>query len=203
MVQKNNFIKTRKMTNKKNKLKTSQSIKKKINKKFFSKKSILSKQSKSKEIELLNDKIDKTEEKYLRLRAEYENYIKRNEKEISRILKYDGEHVLKTFLSILDDLDRVVESSKKHKNNEILDFINGIVLIKDKLLKKLDQFEVATFDSEGVKFDPDLHDAMMTKESKDYDDGIIIKEFEKGYKYKDKVIRHSKVIVNSIGNKGK
>ena len=203
MVQKNNFIKTRKMTNKKNKLKTSQSIKKKINKKFLSKKSILSKQSKSKEIELLNDKIDKTEEKYLRLRAEYENYIKRNEKEISRILKYDGEHVLKTFLSILDDLDRVVESSKKHKNNEILDFINGIVLIKDKLLKKLDQFEVATFDSEGVKFDPDLHDAMMTKESKDYDDGIIIEEFEKGYKYKDKVIRHSKVIVNSIGNKGK
>ena len=191
------------MINKKNKLKTSQSIKKKINKKFFSKKSILSKQSKSKEIELLNDKIDKTEEKYLRLRAEYENYIKRNEKEISRILKYDGEHVLKTFLSILDDLDRVVESSKKHKNNEILDFINGIVLIKDKLLKKLDQFEVATFDSEGVKFDPDLHDAMMTKESKDYDDGIIIEEFEKGYKYKDKVIRHSKVIVNSIGNKGK
>ena len=203
MVQINNFIKTRKMTNKKNKLKTSQSIKKKINKKFLSKKSILSKQSKSKEIELLNDKIDKTEEKYLRLRAEYENYIKRNEKEISRILKYDGEHVLKTFLSILDDLDRVVESSKKHKNNEILDFINGIVLIKDKLLKKLDQFEVATFDSEGVKFDPDLHDAMMTKESKDYDDGIIIEEFEKGYKYKDKVIRHSKVIVNSIGNKGK
>ena len=203
MVQINNFIKTRKMINKKNKLKTSQSIKKKINKKFLSKKSILSKQSKSKEIELLNDKIDKTEEKYLRLRAEYENYIKRNEKEISRILKYDGEHVLKTFLSILDDLDRVVESSKKHKNNEILDFINGIVLIKDKLLKKLDQFEVATFDSEGVKFDPDLHDAMMTKESKDYDDGIIIEEFEKGYKYKDKVIRHSKVIVNSIGNKGK
>lgn len=191
------------MINKKNKLKTSQSIKKKINKKFLSKKSILSKQSKSKEIELLNDKIDKTEEKYLRLRAEYENYIKRNEKEISRILKYDGENVLKTFLSILDDLDRVVESSKKHKNNEILDFINGIVLIKDKLLKKLDQFEVATFDSEGVKFDPDLHDAMMTKESKDYDDGIIIEEFEKGYKYKDKVIRHSKVIVNSIGNKGK
>ena len=191
------------MINKKNKLKTSQSIKKKINKKFLSKKSILSKQSKSKEIELLNDKIDKTEEKYLRLRAEYENYIKRNEKEISRILKYDGEHVLKTFLSILDDLDRVVESSKKHKNKEILDFIDGIVLIKDKLLKKLDQFEVATFDSEGVKFDPDLHDAMMTKESKDYDDGIIIQEFEKGYKYKDKVIRHSKVIVNSIGNKGK
>ena len=191
------------MINKKNKLKTSQSIKKKINKKFLSKKSILSKQSEPKEIELLNDKIDKTEEKYLRLRAEYENYIKRNEKEISRILKYDGEHVLKTFLSILDDLDRVVESSKKHKNNEILDFIDGIVLIKDKLLKKLDQFEVATFDSEGVKFDPDLHDAMMTKESKDYDDGIIIEEFEKGYKYKDKVIRHSKVIVNSIGNKGK
>lgn len=191
------------MINKKNKLKTSQSIKKKINKKFLSKKSILSKQSKSKEIELLNDKINKTEEKYLRLRAEYENYIKRNEKEISRILKYDGEHVLKTFLSILDDLDRVVESSKKHKNKEILDFIDGIVLIKDKLLKKLDQFEVATFDSEGIKFDPDLHDAMMTKESKDYDDGIIIQEFEKGYKYKDKVIRHSKVIVNSIGNKGK
>ncbi len=189
------------MINKKNKSKTSQSIKKKINKKFSTKKSILKNQSKSKKIELLNDKINKFEEKYLRLRAEYENYIKRNEKEISRILKYDGEEVLKNFLSILDDLDRVIESSKKHKNKQILDFIDGIVLIKDKLLKKLGQFEVATFDSEGIKFDPELHDAMMTKESKDYDDGIIIQEFEKGYKYKDKVIRHSKVIVNSIATK--
>ena len=53
------------------------------------------------------------------------------------------------------------------------------------------------FDSEGVKFDPEIHDAMMTQISDEHEDGIIIQEFEKGYRYKDKVIRHAKVIVNS------
>ena len=190
------------MINKKNRIKNSKSIKKTVRKNSPIKKNILDKQSKSKENEFLIQNVNQLEEKYLRLRAEYENYIKRNEKETSRILKYEGEEILKSFLSILDDLDRVIDSSKKQKNKFITDFIDGVKLIKEKLKNKLDAFEVNTFDSQGAKFDPELHDAMMTKESKDYDDGIIIEEFEKGYKYKDKVIRHSKVIVNSIQLKG-
>lgn len=186
------------MINKKNRLKNSKSIKKTVRKNSPTKKNILDKQSKSKENELLIQNANQLEEKYLRLRAEYENFRKRNEKEISRILKYEGEEILKSFLSILDDLDRVIDSSKNQKNKFIADFIDGVKLIKEKLKNKLDAFKVNTFDSKGAKFDPELHDAMMTKESKDYDDGVIIEEFEKGYKYKDKVIRHSKVIVNSI-----
>jgi molecular chaperone GrpE len=73
-------------------------------------------------------------------------------------------------------------------------------LILEKLHRRLSALKVEPFDSEGVKFDPELHDAMMTQTSDDHEDGVVIQEFEKGYKYKDRVIRHAKVIVNSKGS---
>ena len=73
-------------------------------------------------------------------------------------------------------------------------------LILEKLHRRLGALKVELFDSEGKKFDPELHDAMMTQASDDHEDGVVIQEFGKGYKYKDRVIRHAKVIVNSQEN---
>jgi len=185
------------MSKKKNILKNLKSNKKTFRKKIDNS----NKELKLNDKELLTQSLNNFKEKHLRLRAEYDNYIKRSEKEISRILKYDGENVIKFFLSISDDLTRVINSSKNQKSKYVIDLVNGIKLIQDKLKNKLKSVGVESFDSKDSKFDPELHDAMMTKESKDYDDSIIIEEFEKGYKYKDKVIRHSKVIVNSIQSK--
>ena len=87
---------------------------------------------------------------------------------------------------------------EKSQNGESL--MEGINLILEKLHRRLGVLKVELFDSEGKKFDPELHDAMMTQSSDDHEDGVVIQEFEKGYKYKDRVIRHAKVIVNSQEN---
>ena len=180
------------MSKKKNILKNLKSNKKNSRKKIDNS----NKELKLTNEQLLTESLNSFEEKHLRLRAEYDNYIKRSEKEISRVLKYDGENVIKSFLSISDDLNRVIDSSKNQKSKYVIDLLNGIKLIQDKLKNKLKSVGVEKFDAKGLKFDPELHDAMMTKESKDYDHGIIIEEFEKGYKINDKIIRHSKVIVS-------
>ena len=102
-----------------------------------------------------------------------------------------------SFLGIADDLQRMLDSLDDKKSENVESLVEGITLINDKLHRRLSSLKVEPFDSEGVQFDPEIHDAMMTQSSDDHEDGVVIQEFEKGYKYKDKVIRHAKVIVNS------
>ena len=73
---------------------------------------------------------------------------------------------------------------------------DGFLLVKTKIDKLLNKLEVEVFSKKGDKMDPDLHDAMMTQNIENMKNDTIIEVFEKGYKYKDKVIRHAKVIVN-------
>ncbi len=143
------------------------------------------------------DELNDLRDRHLRLRAEFDNYRKRSEKEYSRLLQYEGEEVILSFLGIADDLQRMLDSLDDKKSENVESLVEGITLINDKLHRRLSSLKVEPFDSEGVQFDPEIHDAMMTQSSDDHEDGVVIQEFEKGYKYKDKVIRHAKVIVNS------
>ncbi len=148
----------------------------------------------------LEDELKNLQDRHLRLRAEFDNYKKRKDKEFTRLLQYEGENVIISFLGIADDIQRMIDSvdGKKSQNAESL--MEGINLIFEKLHRRLGALKVEPFDSEGIKFDPELHDAMMTQSSDDHEDGVVIQEFEKGYKYKDRVIRHAKVIVSSQEN---
>ena len=92
-------------------------------------------------------------------------------------------------MKILDDIERVINT----KNNNIDSMINGIELIKTKFVNILKDLGVENFDSLNEKFNPDFHEAIMTKKSKK--SGIVLEEYEKGYTLHDKVLRHSKVIV--------
>lgn len=143
------------------------------------------------------DELKDLRDRHLRLRAEFDNYRKRSEKEYSRLLQYEGEGVILSFLGIADDLQRMLDSLDLENSENVESLIEGITLINEKLHRRLSALKVKPFDSEGVKFDPEIHDAMMTQSSGDHEDGVVIQEFEKGYKYKDRVIRHAKVIVNS------
>ncbi|SUZ49655.1 uncharacterized protein METZ01_LOCUS2509 [marine metagenome] len=116
------------------------------------------------------------------------------------MLQYEGENVIISFLGIADDLQRMIDSVDGEKSQNAESLMEGINLILEKLHRRLGALKVEPFDSEGIKFDPELHDAMMTQSSDDHEDGVVIQEFEKGYKYKDRVIRHAKVIVNSQEN---
>ena len=139
-----------------------------------------------------SEELEWKSDKYIRLLAEFDNYKRRTQEERSKLFKYAGEELAKAILPILDDLHRTLESDGKGKARSILE---GIELIIAKLDKTLEEQGIVPFDSVGQNFDADLHEALMSEES-DKGDNIILKEFEKGYKYNDKILRHSKVVVS-------
>ena len=160
-----------------------QKLTKKIEKKVSPKK------NSSKKFELeLNDLKDK----HLRLKAEFENFRRRKAEEISKLLQYEGEGVIKGFLPILDDISRMINT--KETSEELLK--EGLTLLDSKIKKYFETLEITQFGNVGDSMDPEIHDAMLTQKDEKFDDDVVLEVFEKGYKYRDKVIRHSKVIVN-------
>ncbi len=153
--------------------------------------------------EKLNEKIDilKAEseiqnDRYLRLKAEFDNYRRRKEKEFIDLLKYDGESVIKEFLSVVDDLERLSKASDENDNTNPEKIKEGIDLISNKINKRFTDLEVASFTEPGDQVDPELHDALLMRSEKGKKENEILDVFEKGYRYKDRVIRHAKVVVN-------
>ena len=140
-----------------------------------------------KDLELL---ISSLEDKHLRLKAEFDNYRKRKDSEISSLLKYEGKSFIMDFLSILDNISRGIESYKED------DITKALLLVKDDFIKKLDVKGVKPFGEVGDNFDPELHEALTTTNDPKTDDNLIVEIYESGYKYKDLIIRHAKVVVN-------
>ncbi|MFN3305720.1 MAG: nucleotide exchange factor GrpE [Candidatus Kapaibacteriota bacterium] len=174
-------------------------------------------QSKEEEIQKLKEEISKLEaqieqltkeksdlhEQLLRKAAEFENFRRRTQKEKEEIIKYGNEKLLAEFLSILDDLGNAVENSKKNADFDSL--AKGIELIWSKTKKIFEQAGVVEIESPvGKPFDVDYHDALMTMPS-DLPEGYVVQELQKGYKFFDKVLRHTKVITSSglSGSDGK
>ena len=143
----------------------------------------------SKDIDL---ELKALQDKHLRLKAEFDNFRRRKSEEISRLLQYDGENVIKGFLPILDDLNRMINTGETSEES----LKDGIVLVNSKIQKYFDSLDIVAFGEKGETMDPNLHDAMLTQEDKDSEVDVILDVFEKGYTYRDKVIRHAKVIVN-------
>ena len=139
-------------------------------------------------------KLKELNDKHLRLKAEYENFRRRKSEEISRLLQYDGEDVIKGFLPIIDDLERMMNT--EYSDNDTL--LEGINLVRTKIDKFFENINVETFGDKGEEMDPMIHDAMLTQENKEFENDVILEVFEKGYTYRDKVIRHAKVIVNKV-----
>ena len=140
--------------------------------------------------------LEDQKDKYLRLKAEFDNYRRRKEKELIDFLKYDGELVIKQFLSVLDDLDRLAKASEKNGSNNNKKIKEGIDLILNKINKRFEELEVVSFTKPGDIVNPELHDALMMRTEDGKDENEILEVFEKGYRYKDRVIRHAKVVVN-------
>ena len=143
---------------------------------------------KYKESILENDSI---KDKQIRLLAEFDNYRKRTMSEKERLVKYDGEKIIKSLLSSFDDLERTISNDYKDSKS----VLDGISIIITNIKKVLNDNEIDDFSSLGEQFNPELHEALMSESGKE--DNIILKEFERGYKYKDKIIRHAKVVVSS------
>lgn len=152
-----------------------------------------------KNIEELTLRLSELDDKHIRLKAEFDNFRKRKEKEIINLIRYEGEDAFISMLSIMDDLDRTKsamrESKKKESNESIL---KGIDLILQKIRKLFEEREIKSFGEVGDILDSEYHDALMVREEKNRKENEIIEVFEKGFKYKDRIIRHAKVVVNKI-----
>ncbi len=134
--------------------------------------------------------IKSLEDKQLRLKAEFDNFRKRKESEISALFKYEGKNFIIDFLSILDNINRGIDSYKDENTKKALR------LIRQDFLKKMNDKEIKEFGKVGDIFNPELHEALTTASFKDKKDDEIVEVYELGFKYKDLIIRHAKVVVN-------
>ena len=152
--------------------------------------------SKDEEIEKLKGDLEKSEEEtqeYIalsqRLQADFENFKKITDKRNKDLIKFANENVIKDFLDCYEDLGRALETEKDE------DLRNGVELIYNKFGDVLAKEGVEEIPAKGEKFDLNKHEALMVQESDDVENGYIIEELMKGYMYKDKVLKYSKVIV--------
>ena len=146
-------------------------------------------------IEELTKQLMNVDEKQLRLKAEFENFRKRKEKEILDLIRYEVKYVVKAMISVVDDLERLYAAVEKNDNLH-QSLKEGMALILSKVEKVFSELDVASFGEAGDLLDSELHDALMVRQEKDKNDNEIIDVFEKGYKYRERVIRHAKVVVN-------
>jgi len=145
-------------------------------------------------IQEIQDKFDTLNDKYLRLYSEFDNYRKRTLKEKLEMTKTASESLMVDLLTILDDFERAIKSSKDTDNLEAIR--DGEVLIYNKFNKLLGQKGLKPIEAIGEVFDTDLHEA-ITKFPAPSEDlkGKVIDETEKGYTLNGKVIRYSKVVI--------
>ena len=145
--------------------------------------------------ETLNKKIKELEEKMLYKDAELINYRKRKDDEVSNMLKYANSDIILELLSIVDDLERAIKIDDEVLDDELSKFLSGFKIIYSKLVNLLNNFEVKEIDTLNKEFDPSFHQAVMTKKIENVKTGTVIDVLQKGYMYKDRVIRPSMVIV--------
>jgi|TARA_B110000467_G_scaffold83231_1_gene75100 molecular chaperone GrpE len=141
----------------------------------------------------LESNIERQKDKNIRLLAEFDNYKRRTRDERIHLIRYSGEEIILSLLPALDDIQRTVDNTENTDEKSIKEAVN---LVHIKLAKILKENSIETFNTVGEIFDPELHEALMS-EPGDKDD-IILKEFESGYKYHDRIIRHAKVVVSKI-----
>jgi len=147
-----------------------------------------------KEIEKLTKAINELSDKYLRTVAEFDNYKKRKDKQLADIIERANEQFCFELLPVIDDFERSLNSDTKTKSYKSLK--QGIELIFQKFITILKKQGIEPIESIGQPFDPELHEAIMQVEDQRKPSNAIVDEALKGYRLKDKVLRHSQVVVN-------
>lgn len=141
----------------------------------------------------LQEKVDELEDRVKRQMAEFENFRKRTEKEKTAMFETGAKSVVEKILPVVDNFERglagLTEEEKKTP------FAEGMNMVYKQLMTELDKLEVKPIEAVGCEFDPNLHNAVMQVESEEYESGIIAQELQKGYTYRDIVVRHSMVAV--------
>lgn len=146
------------------------------------------------ELTAVRQQCEEANDKLLRMAAEFDNYKKRMERDWAKSLKYAEENLLKEILPTVDNLERAIAQGRNADNNSEL--LQGVELTFKGLVATLEKFEVTPLDSLGRPFDPNVHEALAMDHSDEVAENHVLQEFEKGYHYKDKLLRPAKVVVS-------
>lgn len=160
--------------------------KKEKSNKFFKKDKKEKKDPKDEKIEELNDRL-------MRNMAEFDNFRKRSEKEKSQMFELGARDIIEKILPVIDNFERGLDTITEEEREGA--FAQGIEKIYKQLTTTLEETGVKVIEAVGKEFDPNLHNAVMHAEDENQGENIITDEFQKGYMYKENVVRHSMVKV--------
>ncbi len=157
------------------------------------KKSFFKKNDKLKEYE---NKIKELEDKILVMSADNVNYRKRKDEEVARLLKFCNEDIIKDLLPVADNFERALKLAEGNDNPEFVKFTEGYQMVYCNIQNILEKFDVKAIDGANKPFDPVYHNAVIMEEKEGVEPGMVIEVLQKGYLYKDKVIRPAMVKVS-------
>jgi molecular chaperone GrpE len=145
-------------------------------------------------IKSLEQQAEEYKDKLLRKAAEFENYKRRSENDQLNLINYSGENLIIKLLPVIDDFERSLQHMGKAKDVDSIK--DGIKLVYDKFMKILEDQGVKKIEAKGQPFDVNYHEALMQRKDDSVPAHTVLDELEKGYLYKDRVIRHTKVVVS-------
>ncbi len=143
----------------------------------------------------LEEKAAESHERLVRGTAELENQKKRTAREMSDFRKYANESIIKQLLTVVDNLERAIDSVSDD-SDAVKSIVDGVNLTHKEIIKVLEKFNTKPVDSFEQPFDPNLHQAVMQEETGEYEEGIVIKELQKGYLLHERLIRPAMVVVS-------
>ncbi len=140
-----------------------------------------------------DEKIDELTDRLQRSMAEFDNYRKRTEKEKASMYMIGAKEVVEKILPVIDNFERALASVSEEQKED--PFVEGMDKVYKHFCKTLEDMGVTPIEAVGKEFDPNLHNAVMHVDDEEAGDNVIVEEFQKGYLYKDFVVRYSMVKV--------
>ena len=148
-------------------------------------------------LEVAERQAQENHERFLRAAAELDNFRKRKEREVSDLRKYANQTLLRELLGVVDNLERALAASQE--NGEPEGLTEGVEMTLKELLKIFEQFHVKPIESLQQPFDPNLHEAVMQEPSDAFPANTVLKELQKGYMLRDRLLRPAMVVVSKEG----
>ncbi|MGN1167569.1 MAG: nucleotide exchange factor GrpE, partial [Lachnospiraceae bacterium] len=140
-----------------------------------------------------DEKIEELTDRLTRQMAEFDNFRKRTEKEKSQMYEIGAKDVIDKILPVIDNFERGLKGVKEEEKED--PFVQGMEMIYKQLMTTLEGIGVTPIEAVGKEFNPDFHNAVMHVEDENFGENIVAEEFQKGYMYRDSVVRHSMVKV--------
>lgn len=156
-------------------------------------KGVFKKKDKKEKKDKKDEQIAELNDRVLRQMAEFENFRKRTEKEKAAMFEIGAKSIVEKLLPVIDNFERGLSAVSEEEKST--GFAQGVEMIYKQLLTELESAGVTPIEAVGKEFNPDFHNAVMHIEDENFGENIVAEEFQKGYMYKDSVVRHSMVKV--------